>query len=115
MNAKKTARAGGYRNGERMGRCPEKLKRRKQIMTDTKEDYKHLRSIADDPPRGKFVALFDDGSGASLFRFSGDTLYTEEGGIYAPEDGETHADVLIDFGYSHWLPLPDDYKVWGEA
>lgn len=83
-------------------------------MTDTKEDYKHLRSIADDPPRGKFVALFDDGSGASLFRFSGDTLYTEEGGIYAPEDGETHADVLIDFGYSHWLPLPDDYKVWGK-
>lgn len=84
-------------------------------MTDEQEKFKHLRSIADDPPRGKFVALFEDGSGASLFRFSGDTLYTEEGGIYAPEDGETHADVLIDFGYSHWLPLPDDYKVWGEA
>ena len=26
MNAKKTAHAGGYRNGERMGRCPEKVK-----------------------------------------------------------------------------------------
>ena len=26
MNAKKTAPKGGYRNGERMGRCPEKVK-----------------------------------------------------------------------------------------
>ena len=26
-------------------------------MTDTKEDYKHLRSIADDPPRGQINVL----------------------------------------------------------
>ena len=66
-------------------------------------------------PKGKFVALFSDGSGAGLFW----RLDDDENGmpVICDHDGDQIPEpetFLIDSGYSHWLPLPDDYKFWFE-
>lgn len=80
-------------------------------MTEQTNEYKHLRRIADDPPPpGKFVAIIFDGGSASLFRFSGDTLYGFDNRVIPLKDGETIADVLRGW-YEFWIPLPDDFEL----
>ena len=60
------------------------------------------------PPTGhKFVALFNDGSGAKLF------LKDDYGQIYDVQMEPCPLDVLDDF--SHWELIPDNYKFWGET
>lgn len=88
-------------------------------MTEQTNEYKHLRSFAGElPPRGsRFVALGSqriDGAQFSL-RQNGD-IYDASGEPWAPSqtDDDVRA-VFDDLGYSHWIALPDDYKVWGEA
>ena len=71
-----------------------------------------LNLIVTTPPKGKFIALFADGSGCDIFHKH------EDGSIYTPvfvEYGEcVDIDWLLDAGYLHWIALPDDYKIWGE-
>ena len=93
-------------------------------MTERNDEYKHLRSIADDPPRGKFVALSDGMT--SLFREENGQLYSVEGikciswfrqqedGTFAPVETDI-AMNLAGRGYSHWIALPEDFKFWWEA
>lgn len=81
-------------------------------MTDTKEDYKHLRSItAGDLPRGLFLAVGHDG--ADMFLEIGNDLHELGGCIW--KDVEDRVWLLRDLGYSHWIALPEDFKFWGEA
>ena len=72
-----------------------------------------LRSIATDSiPNGtKFVALYDDGSGAKLFMVDKDGMLFDGYGI---DYGETPDCILMDFGYSHWIALPKTFKIWFE-
>lgn len=66
-------------------------------------------------PEGKFIALYSDGSGAELFWAvdgeDGLPAYVDREGDLIPEP-ETY---FIDAGFSHWLPLPDDFKFWFEV
>lgn len=58
------------------------------------------------PPNGsRFVALFDDGSGANLFMRDdyGYYLSAEEG---VPEELST--------SYKFWIPIPMQFKLWFE-
>lgn len=72
-----------------------------------------LNSIHTDKiPNGtKFVALFSDGNGASLFHKD------ENGGMFMGDNEEISGDAqdwLAEAGYSHWIELPNDFKLWGE-
>lgn len=57
----------------------------------------------------KFIALYNDGSGASLFQM-------KENEKIIDTDGVEYSDyeVLPEAGYWYWLPIPDDYKFWYE-
>jgi len=59
----------------------------------------------------KFVALFSDGSGASIY-------YTDKAGKLFNANCEEYAstpnDYLDDAGYSEWIELPADFKLLGE-
>ena len=70
-----------------------------------------LNLIATTPPKGKFIALFADGSGETL------SLTNDDGTFSTPHfrGDKFTAAWLLDAGYLHWIALPDDYKLWGEA
>ena len=75
-----------------------------------------MNTFYTEKPTGKFVALFSDGSGAGLFwRLDDDEnglpVYCDHDGDLVPEP-ETYFE---DAGYSHWLALPDDFKLWFEV
>lgn len=59
------------------------------------------------PPKGtKFVALYNDGSGAGLF-------FRDDNGDYFDDGLDPSCDEALD-DYLLWIPLPDDFKLWGE-
>ena len=62
------------------------------------------------PPRGRFVALYDDGSGASLFVWDGH-LFDAEGDDHGVMDGEDLEDWLYESGHWCWTALPEGYAV----
>lgn len=70
-----------------------------------------LKCLLTTPPTGgKFIAFFNDGSGASLY-------YITKNGNMLDTDGcdqEINASDLIDNNYSQWAQLPDDFKYWFE-
>lgn len=72
-----------------------------------------LNNLAHGTPTGKFVALFADGSGANIFFMARDHLFDAEGDEICLQIDTV--EVLLDCGYFHWLPLPDDYKLWYET
>jgi hypothetical protein len=55
----------------------------------------------------KFVAFFNDGSGASLYQMIDEANILSAEGAY-----EEYADLIE--SYLHWLPIPDDFKFWAE-
>lgn len=57
-------------------------------------------------PEGKFVAIFNDGSGARLFMQCDNALLTAEGDHCDPDELNE---------YSHWIPLPDTFQFWFEG
>lgn len=64
------------------------------------------KMVVERPVRGKFVALYADGSGSKLFCLcDGEQLLDAEGDFCDIE-------CLDDF--SDWAPLPDNYKMWFE-
>ena len=64
------------------------------------------------PPRGRFVALYDDGSGAALFVWGDDGhLLDAEGDDLGVMDGEELEDFLYESGYWCWTGLPEGYAV----
>jgi len=67
-----------------------------------------------DAPKGKFIALFSDGSGGNLFW----RLDDQDGlSVYCDADGEIVPDpetYFFDAGYSHWLPIDENYEFWFE-
>jgi len=71
-----------------------------------------LRCLVDDVPTGKFVALYADGSGAGVFCIKDGRLLDSEGDSVCSAGGVV--EHLLDCGYLHWLPLPDDFKIWFE-
>lgn len=84
-------------------------------MTDTKEDYKHLRSFAEElPPRGsRFLAVGWGCYGAFHVRDTG--LVTRAGKPWSIiTKGEELRGVFEPLGFSHWIPL-DDASFWGES
>lgn len=70
------------------------------------------------PPRGRFVALYDDGSGAEVF-------YRTPLGVVTDGDGEARLPAwatdaalvawFVDAGFAFWLPLPDGMKLFYEG
>lgn len=64
------------------------------------------------------VVVYDDGSGASLFRVLADNggiilLRSEE---HNGEDDELiEWDMLADYGYAMWAYLPADFKLWSDT
>jgi len=72
-----------------------------------------IKSLFSNPPkRGKFIALFGDGSGAVLMQFRPDE---RPDGIYdAEDDFYNDVDHLIDCGYVEWIKLPDNYVFFSE-
>ena len=64
------------------------------------------------PERGRFVALYDDGSGASLFVWGDDGhLFDAEGDDHGVMDGEDLKDWLYESGHWYWTALPEGYAV----
>ena len=64
------------------------------------------------PPRGRFVALYDDGSGAALFVWGDDGhLLDAEGDDLGVMDGEDLEDFLYESGHWCWTALPEGYAV----
>jgi len=57
-------------------------------------------------PMGKFVAFFNDGSGASLFM-------TDDSGETIDSDGDLIGAETLD-NYLSWMQLPDDFEFWCE-
>lgn len=71
-----------------------------------------LNLIATDPPKGKFIAIYGDGSGAELF-------YGRKNGVLVSADGELiegydQQEWLEESGFCFWVPLPDDFELWFE-
>jgi hypothetical protein len=62
------------------------------------------RLVATDKPYGKFVATYNDGSGSSIFQMISGKLYDAE--------GEAAPDEYLD-EYLLWMPLPEDFVIWG--
>jgi hypothetical protein len=69
-----------------------------------------INLITTTPPKGKFIALFADGSGCSLFRTNSDGRFSSP----SFENDAVNIEWLLDAGYLHWIALPDDYKIWRE-
>lgn len=69
--------------------------------------------LYDEPPaRGRFVALYDDGSGAALFVWDDDGhLFDAEGDDHGVIDGEDLEDWLYESGHWYWTVLPEGYAV----
>lgn len=64
------------------------------------------------PERGRFVALYDDGSGAALFVWDDDGhLFDAEGDDHGVMDGEDLEDWLYESGHWCWTDLPEGYAV----
>ena len=64
------------------------------------------------PERGRFVALYEDGSGAALFVWGDDGhLFDAEGDDHGVIDGEDLEDWLYESGYWCWTALPEGYAV----
>ena len=65
------------------------------------------------PTRGsRFVALFDDGSGAELFVWGDDGhLLDADGDDHGVMDGEDLEDWLYESGHWCWTALPEGYAV----
>lgn len=57
------------------------------------------------PPHTKFVAFFNDGSGATLFKRCRKK--------YISADGEYFTEEILD-SYSSWMALPDKFEFWFE-
>lgn len=69
--------------------------------------------LYDEPPeRGRFVALYDDGSGASLLVWGDDWhLFDADGDDHGVMDGEELEDFLHAIGHWFWTALPEGYAV----
>lgn len=64
------------------------------------------------PERGRFVALYDDGSGAALFVWGDDGhLFDAEGDDLGVMDGEELEVFLYESGHWFWTALPEGYAV----
>ena len=64
------------------------------------------------PPRGRFVALYDDGSGASLFVWGDDGhLFDAEGDDLGAMDDWDVEVWLYESGHWYWTVLPEGYAV----
>ena len=64
--------------------------------------------IEKEPKEGdRFVALYNDGSGARLFEIIKGELFEAEGG-----DEPCHGEELDNYFY--WALLPDDFKFWSD-
>lgn len=69
-------------------------------------------SFGEAPPRGRFVALFDDGSGAALFVWSDDEhLFDAEGDDHGVMEDWELEEWLYESGYWCWKSLPEGYAV----
>ena len=86
-------------------------------MTEQTNEYKHLRRIADDPPRGKFVALSD--GRARMFREVAGVLFDSSllrcNRRFDPPRLIGVVEYLTEAGYTHWVSLPDDFKFFCEG
>ena len=69
------------------------------------------------PTRGsRFVALYDDGSGASLFVWGDDGhLFDADGDDHGVMDGEDLKDWLYESGHWYWTALPQGYALGFEV
>ncbi len=65
-----------------------------------------LKLIHAEAPTGKFVAFYNDGSGASVF------CMTDAGELLNAE-GEAYDEAALD-NYCQWMPLPDDFRFFFE-
>lgn len=76
-------------------------------------DLTHGSFYARDKPTGKFVALYADGSGGALFQRVDGPNGTD---AYIDHDGDEVPvyDCFIDAGFSIWVRIHDEYKLWYE-
>lgn len=83
---------------------------RAALLTEAAERLQHLSQwrpfFAAPASRRKIVALFNDGSGASLF-------YVTDLGDLLDAEGDP-APSLDDGGYGAWTYLPDGFRLWCE-
>ena len=70
-----------------------------------------LKNLATEAPSGNFIAFFSDGSGAELFCVCDDGSVVASEGCTVCEVAIVQED-LMDRGYLHWMPLPDDFEFW---
>lgn len=72
----------------------------------------NLYLIGHKPPyKQNFIAIYGDGSGASLYCWlDNDEIADAEGDVAFEADGLQ--DALQDAGFCFWMPLPDDFEFW---
>lgn len=77
-------------------------------------DIKYNGSFyAGDKPDGKFIALYEDGSGGALFM----KIDGQNGrDVYMAADScdEVEYDWFFDAGYSIWVHVPAEHTLWCE-
>ena len=67
------------------------------------------RTFADTPEIGrKFIALYNDGSGAEMF-------FAIEGGVIDSDGDELYGWFSADHSYDRWAYLPDNLEFWCEV
>jgi len=62
-------------------------------------------------PNRRFVAIFNDGSGASFFKKLADGTFTSAD---EEDDDEPFDELAVFDDYSHFAYLPDGYLLWAE-
>lgn len=63
------------------------------------------------PTGTKFVALYGDGSGASIFMVDADGHLVD---VYGKDLGNAPDTVLVDRGFTSWLELPKTFSLWAD-
>lgn len=80
-------------------------------MSASKSFYLNFLSSEPIPNCTKFVAIYADGAGASLFWVDDKgRLLTDHNDYWGASPNE----CLLDAGYLCWIELPNNFKLWFE-
>lgn len=72
-------------------------------------DKGNLETFYTSKPEGKFIALYGDGSGCSMWHKKEEGFFDQEGGLI-----HNDPDWFIEAGYLFFVELPDTFQFWHE-
>lgn len=82
------------------------------MMTEYKQQIGYF--AAGDVPTGKFMALYNDGSGGRVFMDVGDFYIDASEASAEYYEEQFSFDYFLEADYLMWVSIPDSYKLWCE-